>query len=165
MSENTATAVESEAVTIRQALADDAWEGHDETLTAADLDDITAIIAKTAAAITVEQIAIHVPAQSDAWRSGWRAALNHVAHALVTKSDLIRTALDADAWEGHDETLTAADLDAITKVAALSSGTIANQQYDAFLSSPTLDTDWIEGWHAAVLHTTSVLSQQGLTAN
>lgn len=73
----------------------------------------------------------------------------------------IREALVLDAWEGHEDPLTAADIDAIAETTAQAASVIALDQFDAFLSSPNLDPTWIAGWHSAVKHVAAALAQQG----
>lgn len=73
----------------------------------------------------------------------------------------IRQALTDDAWEGHNETLTSGDLDAIAAIAAKAAFAITVDHFDAFLPSPQLDPAWIAGWHSAVKHVAAVLAKQG----
>lgn len=44
---------------------------------------------------------------------------------------------------------------------------IAEKQYDAFLSSPNLDPEWIKGWHAAVEKVTEAIAsiEEGLVGS
>lgn len=75
----------------------------------------------------------------------------------------IREALSDDAWEGHDETLTAADLDALAILTGNTAAGLVEAQFDAFLSSPNLDPAWIAGWHAAINHATRTLTRDAET--
>lgn len=155
----------TESLSIRQALADDAWEGHEDPLTGADLDTITATVAKAAAVIVTAQyddFAAHETTDR-AWVAGWHSATRHVAHALTGNPSPIRDALTEDAWEGHDETLSGADLDAIALVAAKGACSIAQAQSEAFLDSPNLDRNWVSGWRAAVRNAAFVLAAEDLT--
>lgn len=85
-----------------------------------------------------------------------------MSETTKTEPLTIRQALTDDAWEGHDETLTGHDLDAITTAVSTAASAIALEQFDAFLDSPGLDPAWIAGWHSAIKHVTAVLAKQAI---
>lgn len=75
-------------LTIRQALADDAWEGHEDPLTGGDLDAITATVANAASAIAMEQFDAFLssPNLDPAWIAGWHSAVKHVTATLAKQA-------------------------------------------------------------------------------
>lgn len=156
-----ATSTDPQPNSIRQALADDAWEGHDETLTDADLEAIADTVGHAAAAIAMSHYDTYptIMADDTARVAGWNSATKHIAHALTYKAEPITEALLDDAWEDHEDALTGDDLDDIASVTSGAAAAIASSQLDAFLDSPNLDTNWIAGWHAAVEHIAAILDQ------